>query len=130
MRSVVELEPEPHGAASPQPAYRLEVRDCFHCWRDLHVYVPVGTTLGRVVTGVPCPHCHRWEAETLIPEISQPVMVRACQRTWMGWQTKRATRWLMMIRAYSRIAARWPYWALYRLQQRASATNASREQGK
>jgi len=118
MRSVVELAPEPHEGLRTYAGYRLEVRDCFHCWRDLHVYVPVGEPLGFVVTGVPCPHCHGWEAETLIPASSQPIYVRACQRPWIAWKLRRAARHLQTARARIRIWVMWPYWALYRLRLR------------
>lgn len=127
MRGVVELAPEPHGAP-PEPGYRLEVRDCFYCWRDLHVYVPAGPT-ELVITGVLCPHCHKWEAETLIPLISKPVLVRACKRTWLGWQGRRAVRRMSIIRAYARIVVSWPYWALYRVVHRVAANAHSPAKG-
>src|SRR5689334_22592667 len=92
MRSVVELPPEPHGEGRPDPGYRLEVRDCLRCGRDLHLYVPLGQALGLVVTSVPCPHCHGWEAETLVPEISKPIFVRACERTWLAWLLRSVVR--------------------------------------
>lgn len=121
MRSVVELPPEPHTNLRTYRGYRLEVRDCFHCGRDLHVYVPAAALLGFITTGVPCPHCHQWEAETLIPLESLPIYVSACQRTWLQWQTRRALRWLGIACARGRIWVRWPYWAIYRLKGRWSS---------
>jgi hypothetical protein len=118
MRSVVALPPEPHANLRTYRGYRLEVRDCFHCWRDFHVYVPSGERMGCLVTGVLCPHCEKWEAETLIPLESQPVYVSACQRTWLAWQVHQGARWLRTARAYFRVWATWPYWALYRLKLR------------
>jgi len=120
MRSVVELSPEPHAGLRTYFGYRLEVRECFHCRRDLHVYVPAGASLGLLVTGVPCPHCHKWEAETLIPEDWRPIYVSACQRTWVEWQSRRVLRWLWGVRARVRIWTTWPYWAVYRLKLRWS----------
>ena len=120
MRGVVELPPEPHGNLRSYFGYRLEVRECFSCWRDFHVYVPIGNSLGLAFTGVPCPHCHRWEAETLIPADSRPIYVSACQRTWLAWQARQVQRWRWRIWVYCRICASWPFWALYRLKLRWS----------
>lgn len=124
MRGVVEQPPEQHGAL-PDEGYRVEVRDCFYCGRDLHVYVPVGPTLGLVVVGVACPHCHKWEAETLVPAVSKPILVRACQRSWLAWQARRGMRWASTMRAYARIMLVWPYRAVRRRLQRASMESRS-----
>jgi hypothetical protein len=126
MRTVVELPPEPHVNLRTYRGYRLEVRDCFYCWRDLHVYVPETDLLSEVVIGVPCPHCRKWEAETRIPLHGQSVYVSACQRSWVGWRIRDAERTLATARAYARIWFTWPYWALYRLKLRWG----SRSQGR
>ena len=125
MRGVIELPPESHTNLRSYFGYRLEVRDCFNCWRDLHVYVPKGEWVG-LITGVPCPHCHGWEAETLIPVESKPIYVSACQRTWLAWQVRRGNRWGRTTWARCRIWATWPYWALYRLKLRRSQARKAR----
>ena len=118
MRAVVELPPEPHAGLRTYRGFRLEVRECFHCWRDLHVYVPEGDLAGSVVVDVRCPHCHIYKAETLIPMTSQPTYVRACQRTPAEWRIRACKRWLRLARAHVRIWVMWPYWALLRLRYR------------
>ena len=127
MRTIVELAPEPHQNLRTYRGYRLEVRNCFYCWRDLHVYVPEGDLLSGVVVAVPCPHCHKWEAETLIPLGGQSVYVSACLRTSIGWKIRGSQRWLKAARARVQIWITWPYWALYRLRLRWS--NRRRRRG-
>jgi len=126
MRTVVQLPPESHTNLRTYRGYRLEVRDCFHCWRDLHVYVPLGEIVGSVVTGVRCPHCDVWEAETLIPMTSQPIYVSACQRAWAEWKIRACARWLRTVRGHLRIWVTWPYWALYRFKLRWRRNQAER----
>ena len=117
MRSVVELAAEPHDQIKPEAGYRVEVRNCFRCWRELHVYVPVEpqVALHGLVTGVSCPHCHQWEAETLIPDISKPTFVRACQRSEAEWLVHDLRRVLRIGVARVRVFVSWPYWAVYRV---------------
>lgn len=132
MRTIVEEPCEPHGGP-PATGYRLELHDCFHCWHDLHVYVPVGP-MTLVTVDVPCPHCRKWQAEILLPAVRKPIVVRACQRTELAWLQRRVLRRMRTLRAYLRIGMTWPYWALHRLRTRAwrraqvrSSENAPRD---
>ena len=125
MRSVVELPAARHRAVETIAGYRVEMRDCFSCWRDFRVYVPQGRLEGLPIIGVPCPHCHRWEAETIIPQVSKPVLVQGCQRSWLEWQVRGMARRYRTGRAYVRIWLLSPYWALRRAMDRARAARRS-----
>jgi hypothetical protein len=125
VRSVVELPPGIDPAAAIPPGYRVTVAECLSCWRDFRVFVAPDDRLGSIlVIGVPCPHCRRWEAETIVPPAARPVFVQACRRTWLEWQVRRVRRGLRVARAYARMWIEWPYWAVVRLMRRVSRARA------
>ena len=120
MPAVIELGAQPHHDAVAEDGYRVEVRDCFRCWREMHVYVPTGggAEVGPLVTDVACPHCHRWDAETLVTDVSTPILVRACQRSELEWWALDLRRLLRIGAARVRVAVKWPYWAIHRMRLR------------
>lgn len=118
MRSVIALAPETHDQIRAQAGYRVEIRDCPRCWREIHVYVPAegAVALGGLVIEIRCPHCLEWKAETLIRDASRPVFVRACRRSELAWLARDLKRGLRINVARARVVVAWPYWAVYRLR--------------
>jgi len=125
VRSVVQVPPGIDPAVQVPAGYRLTTAQCLSCWRDFRIFVAPDDRTGSIlVIGVPCPHCGRWEAETIVPPVSRPVFVQACTRTWLGWQIRGARRRLAIARAYARMWVEWPYWAVVRLIHRVSRARA------
>ena len=132
MSNVVELPPSADWAKEVPGGYRVRVLDCLRCWRDFRVCVATDDRAGSLlVVDVPCPHCHRWVAETIVPPVSRVVFVQACTRSWLAWRVRGAQRGLRLARAYTRFGIEWPYWAARRLIRRVSGAKVGHgESGK
>jgi hypothetical protein len=84
----VEVAAKPRAEITAPTGYQIWWQECFACFRDFAVSVPVDP-LGMVTLDVPCPHCHRHKAEVLIGLSSGPIYVAPTQRSWMAWRVRR-----------------------------------------
>lgn len=125
---VVDLPPARDEDALPQPDYTMEARTCFNCWRDFRLYVPTGRQGSLLVIEVPCPHCRRYRAETIVPRFRAQVLVQASERTWLEWKIRSIRRRARIAWAWTRVGVAYARRALLvvRRTKRVRSTGETR----
>ena len=96
--SAVEIAPRRAGEVATPPGHQVYWEECFTCHRDFRIYVPAGLALSALVQDVPCPHCHRSQAEVRIEFSELPILVEPTQCSWVGWRVRRARQLARTVR--------------------------------